>query len=205
MLDDFRDISIVARSNFTQDTLRNPDNTANKPVPLSGDLSIPHLLKGLDNRELTQNTPIVLNEQYGGRSGLIMQNIPWSCQLTKKTMNRWWEYQNRSKWARRRFSMAKKTIVPNAAVMIQPVIPGPVVKLAARKAKNLCPVVLASGSAAASFAKFTMCAAICTTEPITIDHAVAIWKVMFLSNGMMSLRGVRRRNEMKLRQTGRRI
>ena len=37
MLDDFRDISIVARSNFTQDTLRNPDDTTNKPVPLSGD------------------------------------------------------------------------------------------------------------------------------------------------------------------------
>lgn len=37
MLDDFRDISIVARSNFTQDTFINPDDAANKPIPLSGD------------------------------------------------------------------------------------------------------------------------------------------------------------------------
>ena len=42
----------------------------------------------------TQKTPMVLYEQYGGLSGLIMQNMPWSCQLMKKTMNRWCEYQN---------------------------------------------------------------------------------------------------------------
>lgn len=148
---------------------------------------------------------MTLKEQNGGRSGLIMQNIPWSCQQMKKTTNRWWEYQKRSKWARRFFSNAKYTIIPKAAVIIQPVTPGPVVKLAARKASTLLPVVVASGSAAASLAKFTMCEETCTTVPTTMDHAVALWKVMFLSNGMMSLRGVRRRREMKLRQTGRRI
>ena len=41
--------------------------------------------------------------------------------------------------------------------------------------------------------------------PRKMDQAVALWKVMFLSKGMMSLSGVRRRREMKLRQTGRRM
>lgn len=67
------------------------------------------------------------------------------------------------------------------------------------------PVVLADVSAMASFAKFTMCATMCTTVPNTIDHAVALWNVMFLSKGMNELSGVLRRMEMKLRQTGRRM
>ena len=49
---------------------------------------------------------MLLYEQYGGRSGLIMQNMPCSCQLMKNMTNRWCEYQKRSKCARRRFSIA---------------------------------------------------------------------------------------------------
>ena len=87
---------------------------------------------------------MVLNEQYGGLSGWIMQNMPCSCQLMKKTMKRWWVYQNHSKCARRRFSMANQTMMPRAAVIIHPVTPGPVAKFAARKATIRWPVVFAS-------------------------------------------------------------
>lgn len=84
---------------------------------------------------------MLLKEQKGGRSGWIMQNIPWSCQLMKKTMKRWWEYQNFSNVALRTFSRAYQTMIASAAVMIQPVTPGPVVKLAAKKAATRAPVV----------------------------------------------------------------
>lgn len=147
----------------------------------------------------------MLKEQKGGLSGWIIQNIPCNCQQMKKTMNKWWEYQNHSKRARRRFSMAYQTMIPRAAVMIHPVAPGPVTKLAAMKATILWPVVFASGSAIASSAKLTMCAPMWTALPTTIDQAVALWKVIFLSKGMISLSGVRRRSEIKLRQTGRRM
>lgn len=50
-----------------------------------------------------------------------------------------------------------------------------------------------------------MCATTWTTEPMTIAQPVALWKVMFLSNGMTSFKGVRRMREIKLRQTGRRM
>jgi hypothetical protein len=63
---------------------------------------------------------------------LIMQNMPWSCQQMKKMMKRWWEYQNRSKLARRLFSIAKKTMMAKQVVIIHPVAPGPVVKLSAK-------------------------------------------------------------------------
>src|SRR5580658_7308729 len=95
--------------------------------------------------------------------------------------------------------MARQTVI------IHPVAPGPVAKLASRKARNFAPPVFAEVSASASLAKLTMCAPICTTVPKTIDQAVALWKVMFLSKGMIWLRGVRRRREMKLRQMGRRM
>ena len=93
---------------------------------------------------------MVLYEQYGGLSGLIMQNMPCNCQLMKKTMKRWCEYQNHSKWARRRFSIANQTMIPSEAVMIQPVAPGPVTKLAMMNADTFCPVVTASVSIMAS-------------------------------------------------------
>lgn len=72
---------------------------------------------------------------------MIMQNMPWSCQQMKKTIKRWWEYQNLSKVALRTFSLAKKTMMPRTVVMIQPVAPGPVAKLAERKARTRPPVV----------------------------------------------------------------
>jgi hypothetical protein len=38
-----------------------------------------------------------------------------------------------------------------------------------------------------------------------MDQAVALWNVMFLSNGINELRGVLRSREMKFRQTGKRM
>lgn len=35
VLDDLGDIRVVTRSDLTQDTFPNPDDTANKPIPLS--------------------------------------------------------------------------------------------------------------------------------------------------------------------------
>ena len=70
--------------------------------------------------------------------------------------------------------MAKKTMTPKTTVIIQPVTPGPVAKLALRKATNLAPPVLASVSAIASLAKLTMCARTWTAVPATIDQAVAL-------------------------------
>src|SRR6266850_3395947 len=96
-------------------------------------------------------------------------------------------------------------MMPRTTVMIQPVTPGPVAKLASRKATNLALPVFASVSASASLAKLTMCATTWMTVPTTIDQAVALWKVMPLSKGMIWLSGVRRRREIKLRQTGRRM
>lgn len=39
----------------------------------------------------------------------------------------------------------------------------------------------------------------------TMDQAVALWNVMFLSNGINELRGVLRSREIKFRQTGKRM
>jgi len=38
-----------------------------------------------------------------------------------------------------------------------------------------------------------------------MDQATSLWKVMFLSNGIMSLRGVRRAIEIRFLQTGKRM
>ena len=96
--------------------------------------------------------------------------------------------------------------------MIQPVRPGPVRKLAPRKPMK--PVFVDS----ARRVKLTMCATMCTPVKKTIDQATALSgrlsvarqsqrarKVMLLSNGTTAASGVRRRSEMKLRQTGRRM
>lgn len=55
----------------------------------------------------------------------------------KKTMNRWCEYQKRSKWALRLFSIANQTIATRQASIIHPVIPGPVVKFINRKSTKV--------------------------------------------------------------------
>lgn len=89
--------------------------------------------------------------------------------------------------------------------MIQPVAPGPVRKLAERKATIRWPVVFAWGSAMAILAKLNMCDTMWMIVQKTMDHAVALCKVMLLSKGMTSLSEVRRRREMKFRQTGRRM
>lgn len=62
--------------------------------------------------------------------------------------------------------------------------PGPVRKLASRK--PLMPVFVAM----AKRAKFTQWAIVCTQEKKTIDQAVSLWKVMFLSKSIMLFRGV---------------
>ena len=54
----------------------------------------------------------------------------------KKMMKRWCEYQKRSKLALRLFSIANQTIATRQASIIQPVIPGPVVKFINKKSTN---------------------------------------------------------------------
>jgi len=76
----------------------------------------------------------------------------------KKTMNKWCEYQKRSKLALRLFSIANQTIIPRESHMIHPVIPGPVVKLVNRKIMSLS--LAESADAIARFAKLTMWAAV---------------------------------------------
>ena len=66
------------------------------------------------------------------------------------TIKRWCEYQNRSKLALRTFSLENNTMTPRQVVMIQPVIPGPVVKLRLRKTRNRRRVVVADTSAMAN-------------------------------------------------------
>ena len=51
----------------------------------------------------------------------------------KKTMNRWCEYQKRSKLALRLFSIAYQTMATKQTSIIQPVTPGPVVKFINKK------------------------------------------------------------------------
>lgn len=95
----------------------------------------------------------MLDEQKGGRSGLIMQNMPWSCQLMKKMRNKWCEYQKRSKLALRLFSIANQTMIPKLSHMIHPVIPGPVVKLVIKK--NMTRSLVDFSAAMARCAKLT--------------------------------------------------
>ena len=156
------------------------------------------------NKRLTQKTPIELNEQKGGRSGLIIQNMPCNCQQMKNRMKRWCEYQNRSKWSLRTFSLEKNTIAARQAVMTQPVIPGPVVKLRLRKTRTRWPAV-AEASAMANLKKFIIWARMWMTVNATMDQAVSLWKLRALSKGMKSFKGDRRSKEMKLRQTGNKI
>jgi hypothetical protein len=85
----------MAGADLTQYTLVDPHHTADEPPTLYTKLAYEPTNEKLG--QLTQKTPMVLNEQNGARSGLIMQNMPWSCQLMKKMMKRWCEYQKRSK------------------------------------------------------------------------------------------------------------
>ena len=137
VLDDLGDVSPVTGSDFTEYPFGDPDQAANEPIALRSK-SVKRSPKERGTRKIrTQNTPMVLGEQKGGRSGFIMQNMPWSCQLMKKTMNKWCEYQKRSKLALRLFSIANQTMSPRESHMIHPVIPGPVVKLVNKKIINL--------------------------------------------------------------------
>ena len=134
MLDHFGDVSDVTGPNFTKNTFNDPDNASNEPVPLFRCIQDEERIK--TKKKLTQKTPTVLNEQKGGRSGLIIQNMPCNCQLINKRMKKWCEYQNRSKWILRILSLEKNTMAARQAVMIQPVIPGPVVKLRLKKIRR---------------------------------------------------------------------
>lgn len=58
---------------------------------------------------------------------------------------------------------------------------------------------------AENLARLFQCAMVCTQEKNTIDQATSLWKVMFLSNGMMSFKGVRRAMEIRFLQTGKRM
>ena len=83
----------------------------------------------------------------------------------------------------------------NAINITYPVAPGPVRKLASRK--PFMPVFVAM----AKRAKFTQCAIVWTQEKNTMDQAVSLWKVMFLSKSMMLFSGVWRSSEIRPRQT----
>ena len=72
----------------------------------------------------------------------------------KKTMNKWCEYQKRSKCTLRLFSIANQTIIPRESHIIHPVIPGPVVKLVNKKMMNLS--LADSADSMARLAKLTM-------------------------------------------------
>lgn len=58
---------------------------------------------------------------------------------------------------------------------------------------------------AENLARLFQCAIVWTQEKKTIDQATSLWKVMFLSNGIMSFRGVRRAMDIKFLQTGNRM
>jgi hypothetical protein len=60
VLDNLRDVCIMTRANFAEDTLRNPNNTANKPIAL---YTYQQHLSYRRWEKHTQNTPIVLDEQ----------------------------------------------------------------------------------------------------------------------------------------------
>jgi hypothetical protein len=59
--------------------------------------------------------------------------------------------------------------------------------------------------AIAKRAKFIQWAIVWTHVKKTIDQAVSLWRVMFLSKSMMLFSGVWRRREIRPRQTGKRI
>jgi len=120
-------------------------------------------------------------------------------QKTKKTMNRWWVYQKRSKLARRAFSAAVKAIAINESSMTYPLQPGPVARLA--RMKPMKPRLFP----AENRAKLFQCATVCTQEKKTMDQATSLWKVMFLSKGITSFNGVRRAMEIRFLQTGNRM
>lgn len=137
--------------------------------------------------------------QKGAKSGWIIQKAPWIDQKRKNTTKRWWVYQKRSKLARRAFSYAVKAMAINAVNMIYPVHPGPLTKLASKNPPN--PRLFF----AEIWAKLFQWAIVCTQEKNTMDQPVNLWKVMFLSNGMIPFSGVCLAIEISVRHTGNRI
>jgi hypothetical protein len=89
VLDDFGNIRPMAGTDFPQNTLPDPDKTSDKPVPLEDAERVSASEVEHSGPLLTQKTPMLLAEQYGGLSGLIIHHIPWNCQAMKKTMKRW--------------------------------------------------------------------------------------------------------------------
>jgi hypothetical protein len=71
VLDDLGDVGAVSRADFTKNSLVHPDDTTDKPVSLSTNRTIStyERVAEVSNLVLTQKTPIVLAEQYGGLSG----------------------------------------------------------------------------------------------------------------------------------------
>lgn len=128
--------------------------------------------------QYSQKTP--MPSQNGAKSGLIMQKAPWIDQKMKKTMNKWWVYQKRSKFARRAFSAAVSAMAIKENSMTYPLQPGPVAKLARMKPMN--PKLLP----AENLARLFQCAIVCTHEKKTIDHATSLWNVMFSSPALSS-------------------
>ena len=53
--------------------------------------------------------------------------------------------------------------------------------------------------------KFLQCAIVWIQENRRMDHPTSLWKVTFLSKGMMPLRGVRRTIDIRFLHTGKRM
>ena len=91
--------------------------------------------------------------------------------------------------------MDVNTITMRTTSMTHPVAPGPERKLKRKNPLRPVPVAFARRT------KFTMWAIVWTQEKKTIDHAMSLWNVMFLSKSMTLFNGVRRRREIRPRQT----
>ena len=64
VLDDLRDVSPMAGSNFAKDPLRDPNHTTDEPIALQDRSIKTHPQEQERNKETpTQNTPMVLKEQ----------------------------------------------------------------------------------------------------------------------------------------------
>ena len=87
----------------------------------------------------------------------------------------------------------------SAVNIIYPVHPGPVTKFASKNPP------IPRLFFAEIWAKLFQCAMVWTQEKKTIDHAVRMWNVMFLSKGMMPFKGVCLAMEISVRHTGKRI
>lgn len=141
VLNDLGDVCTVTRADFTQDTFVDEDNTSNEPVAPKDTDGVEVAVRrtvGFDHAEHAVELPVdeEHNEQVVRVPAIKGVNKGEEQRSSCNT------YQNRSKLARLRFSIAYQTMIPSAAVMIHPVIPGPVAKLACKNKTKRGPICL---------------------------------------------------------------